>query len=68
MAYKKSTETNSLKDIIARANGEVVIHKPTVYCTSDISRAKGVLDRLLAQASRCEVSYIKPVVHEIDED
>jgi hypothetical protein len=67
MAYKKSTATSSLKDILARVNGETVIHKPVVYCAADISRAKTVLDRLLAQANSCEVSYIKQAVNKVEE-
>ncbi len=68
MAYKKSTDTSSLKDILARVNGETITHKPVVYCASDISRAKNVLDRLLTQANSCEVSYTKKLVNIVEEN
>lgn len=68
MAYKKSTDTSSLKDILARVNGEVIHHKPVIYCAADISRAKTVLDRLLLQANSCEVGSVTHSKHKVEED
>lgn len=62
-----------LKDILAKldaaANPKA---KPTslsvTYSTSDINKAKSVLERLLNSPDRNEVAYITPVTTEIEEE
>ncbi len=43
-------------------------HKPCTYSSSDILRAKTVLDRLLSLPERNEVVSITDVVEELDEE
>lgn len=67
MAYKKSTDTSTLKDILAKLSGDTVTYKPVVFCTADVSRAKTVLDRLLSQAANCELDSIEPISRKVEE-
>lgn len=66
--YRKRGDSLSIKEILAKLSSTpestpVVM----VYSSSDISKAKNVLDRLLRCSERNEVTFIREVVTEIEE-
>lgn len=67
MLYKKRGDSSSIKDILAKLNGVTSVYVPVVYSSSDIKSAKNILDRLLSQSNRSEVSYEKVVPDEVGE-
>ena len=68
MAYKKSTDTSKLSDVLARLRGETPeVEAPKKYSAVDKSRASTVLSRLLAQAASLEVTTITHPSHKVEE-
>lgn len=67
--YRTREQSVKLADVVARLNGNVTVPAPynMPYSTSDVTRAKSILDRLIAQVADSEVSYITDVVIEVDE-
>jgi hypothetical protein len=67
--YRPRGVSPRLQDVMERlAPTPTKQHKPCTYSSSDILRAKTVLDRLLALPERNEVVSITDVVEELDEE
>ncbi len=65
--HRKKGADLELKYILAKLNNAPCAVVPTSYSSLDILKAKSVLDRLLKQPTRNEVSYIKEVPTELEE-
>ena len=62
--YRKKGVDVVIEDILAKVRDPDHVSKPTpiVYADSDIIKAKTVLDRLLAQSAKSDISSIQKVV------
>lgn len=67
MAYKTVRDSSTLQEILSRAAGKVTAEPPVIYSSSDIQRARSVLDRLLLTASKVEVSRIRALPKQLEE-
>lgn len=66
--YKTRQELPKLQEVLAKLRGdELPVPKRVVYTESEIKSAKTVLERLLANMNKREVSYIRIVREESNE-
>lgn len=66
--YKKKEESLTIASVLAKLEGKAITaYTPIVYTEREISRARSVLDRLLEESKKSEVSSIVPKRKQIDE-
>ncbi len=68
MTHRKRGVSPSLKEVLSKLHKKPVTYTPVQYSNSDILAAKKVLNRLLSLSDRNEVSYIKIVPTQLDEE
>ncbi len=66
--YKKPGVSPNLEEVLNKLHKKPVTYAPVKYANSDILAAKKVLNRLLANSTRNEVSSIREVPKESNED
>lgn len=60
--YRRKGVDITAADVLAKLKDPSHDPAPTIYTTSDMAKAKTVLDRLLSKAKKCELESIKEVV------